>query len=199
MRKISAITMIIISLNLLTGKALSQADYYISGTVKKMIGLSGILPSINTIVKIDNSNIIVETDTLGNFNINNLSSGKYLVKIVGYDIKTIDTLITILNKSIESLDILVISNCEINGQIAEMDIKKHKPRLLIFGGISPVIYKGQEKFERKYHVKYYDYGDVVPDTDCAKEYNSRIFNYLDDKYGKTWRKEVRKDIVGLKR
>jgi hypothetical protein len=121
-----------------------------------------------------------------------------LVRIIGNDFKTIDTLITIFNKSIESLDILVISNCEINGQIAEIDIKKHKPRLLIFGGISPVIYKGQEKFERKYHVKYYDYGDVIPDTDCAIDYNSRIFNYLDNKYGKAWRKEVRKDIVGLK-
>jgi hypothetical protein len=199
MKKFSGITMIIISLSLLTVKALSQTDYHISGKVKKVIGLSGILPSVNTIVKIDNSNKTTKTDSLGNFNIDNLSDGKYLVKIIGDDFKTIDTLITIMNKSIESLNILVISKCEINGQIAELDIKKHKPRLLIFGGISPVIYKGQEKFERKYHVKYYDYGDVVPDTDCAIEYNSRIFKYLDDKYGKTWRKEVRKDIVGLKR
>ena len=187
---------VIILVNLYSHITCCQSYYQISGRVKIVIGLSSILPSTSTILQIENSNKLVETDSTGSFRFENLPSGTYLIKIVGSDFKTLDTLITLSNKSIDNLDLLIISNCEINSQIAEIDIKNHKPRLLIFGGIAPIIYWGQEKFEKKYKVKYYDYGDLLPNPDCAKDYNIRIFEYLDKKYGNKWRKEVRKDVVG---
>lgn len=185
-------------LTMYSGNVNSQSNLQISGRIKVVIGLSGILPSTNTVVHIQNSNRIVETDSTGYFIFKNLTSGKYLIKITGTDFKPIDTLITLSNKSYDNLDLLIISNCEINSQIADLDIKNHKPRLLIFGGIAPIIYMGQEKFENRYKVKYHDFSDILPNIDCAIDYNRTIFDYLDKKYGKKWRKEVRKDVVGYK-
>ena len=185
-------------LTMYSGNVNSQSNLQISGRIKVVIGLSGILPSTNTVVHIQNSNRIVETDSTGYFIFKNLTSGKYLIKITGTDFKPIDTLITLSNKSYDNLDLLIISNCEINSQIADLDIKNHKPRLLIFGGIAPIIYMGQEKFENRYKVKYHDFSDILPNIDCAIDYNRTIIDYLDKKYGKKWRKEVRKDVVGYK-
>jgi hypothetical protein len=41
------------------------------------------------------------------------------------------------------LDLLIIAECEINKDIAQRDIDKNKPRLLLSGGIAPVIYSEQ--------------------------------------------------------
>jgi hypothetical protein len=162
-----------------------------------MIGLSAILPSSETIIRINNSNKVTESDSLGFFHFDNLINGRYLIHIIGNGFKTKDTLVSIIDKSVDNLELLMISDCEINKQIAELDIKKGKPRLLIFGGEAPVVYFGQEKFEKKYNVDYFDYGCIIPAKECAIEYNKKIFEYLDSKFGKSWRKTVRKDIVGL--
>jgi len=159
--------------------------------------LNAILPSSGTIVNIKNTNIITETDSLGNFRLENLKNGKYNIEIVGEGFEPKDTSIVINDNSVENFKLMFVSNCTVNGKVAEYEIKKGNPRLLILGGIAPVFYRGQEKFEKKYRVKYYDFGCDVPARECAVDYNKKIFEYLDRKYGKGWRKEVRNDVEGL--
>ena len=65
------------------------------------------------------------------------------------------------------------------------------------GGIAPVVYIHQNKFEKEFNIVYHEFGCVAPNHDCILKYNQVIFKYLDTKYGKRWRKEVRKDVIGL--
>jgi hypothetical protein len=70
--------------------------------------------------------------------------------------------------------------------------------LLLSGGIAPVYSPKEDKFEQKYMVKYHDFGDVAPDIKCITTYNKVIFQFLDKKFGKSWRKDARNDVIGLK-
>lgn len=80
---------------------------------------------------------------------------------------------------------------------ANADIKKGKLKFLIQGGIVATRVKGQEIFEQKYGVAYYDLGCVGPSNIRIDAYNKVVGNFMDRKYGKGWRKEVRKDVRGI--
>lgn len=81
---------------------------------------------------------------------------------------------------------------------AKRDIKNGKIKLLLSGGISPFALVDQELIEKKYHFEYYDFGCTPPPKTCIIEYNKIIFNHFDTLYKDSWRKEIRKDVVGLK-
>ncbi|MFF5380428.1 hypothetical protein [Pedobacter suwonensis] len=80
---------------------------------------------------------------------------------------------------------------------ANADIKKGKPKFLIQGGIASIRIKGQELFEQKYGVVYQDLGCVGPSAIRIEDYNKVVASFMDKKYGKAWRKEVRKDVKGI--
>lgn len=91
-------------------------------------------------------------------------------------------------------DGLKCKNSKIKAQAA---IKKGELNFFIQGGIVATYVKGQEVFEQKYKLKYFDFGCVVPNDICIADYNATIAKYLDQRFGKGWRKEVRKDIRGI--
>ena len=174
-----------------------QADQYsIQGKINLLIGLD-IVPAREILVTVNNKGLVATTDSLGSFRLDNLKKGEFLLKVIGDSFANIDTTITIVDKSIIGLNLLAISDCGVNQDIAEMDIKNQKQRLLLVGGIAPVVYIHQNRFERKYNVVYDDFGCLAPNHECIVKYNQVIFKYLDGKYGKKWRKEVRKDVIGL--
>jgi len=92
----------------------------------------------------------------------------------------------------------MLENCENANFIAKQDIEKNQIKLFIVGGIAPVFCLTDPDFEKKYQVSYHDYGDLPAKEDCMYNYNSRVFEYLSKKYGKSWKKEIREDVFGLK-
>lgn len=80
-------------------------------------------------------------------------------------------------------------------KLAQADISKGKIKFLVRGGFAPKHYEGEAVFEKKYKIKYYQFGCVSPESISIADYNKVVANYLDGKYGKRWRKEVRKDVV----
>lgn len=173
-----------------------KSDFHsIHGQVKLLVGLETTIPT-NALVMIESANKYGTTDSLGFFRFDSLTVGAYKVLVQVYGYNKIDTLITITD-SYKNLNLLLFADCEINKDIAQRDIKENKPRLLIIGGIAPTIHLDQHLFEEKYGIKYDDYGDVPPPSECLEQYNREIFNYLDKKYGKSWRNEVREDVDGL--
>ena len=83
-------------------------------------------------------------------------------------------------------------------QLAESDIKNGTPFLLLMGGIAPVIVDTDTKFEKKYGVLFYEYGCTGPDDKMLTAYNETVFDFMTDRFGKKWMREVRKDVIGLK-
>jgi hypothetical protein len=137
------------------------------------------------------------SDSLGNFTFYNLKPGNYKLIARGLGYETLDTMIVLGNQSLSKINLLMKTKCDVDSAIAEKDIIKKKPRLLLIGSIAPIFYKNQNIFERKFHIIYHDYGDNPPAIECVVQYNKRIFEYLDLKFGKIWRQEVRQDVIGL--
>ncbi|MHB0756886.1 FEKKY domain-containing protein [Polaribacter sp. M15] len=85
----------------------------------------------------------------------------------------------------------------LNREKALEDLKSGKVNILESSGIAPVFYKSDTKFAKKYNVNFVEYGCEAIAEESLYEYNRTVFEYLDKKYGKKWRKKIRKDIVGL--
>ncbi len=169
----------------------------ISGNLKVLFGLELITPK-NALIKLTPNLQITDIDSLGNYKFENLKSGVYKIQVVDFNIKPKEFNVELKNESITNFHLIISADCEVNKEIAETDIKKKKPRLLLIGSIAPMIYKNQGEFEKKYNIEYYDFGCTPPSEECVIQYNKTVFEYLDKKYGQNWRKEVRKDVIGLK-
>ena len=137
-------------------------------------------------------------DSLGNFRIEYLEPNKkYVIEIsaFGYGKQKFD----VETKSgINNLTFELKADCEYNAEQAESDWKNGKPKLLLFGSIAPIGNTSSDnRFEKKFGIKYFDFGCEPPIEECIKIYNQRIFELMDKKYGKVWRKKVRTDVEYL--
>ena len=138
------------------------------------------------------------TDSLGDFKLNIKKPGEYKINLSGIGYQKCDTTINLQQK--DSLNLYIkVANCDINDTTAKHDIIKRKIQLLLVGGIVPIRFNNQNDFEKKYGLKYVDYGDQIPASlECLALYNKTIFEYLDNKFGKSWRFEVRPDVIGFR-
>lgn len=152
-----------------------------------------------TIITPINYNTI--TDSLGNFEFKGLKKGVYTLLLREESnfsgIIVPDSIIQLDNISVKNLDLIGTLECEFNNEVAVLHIKEDTPGLIVKGGIAPVIYESDQKFKKEFIVEYIILGCEVPPNECITSYNQTIFNFLDKKYGKKWRKTVRKDVVGL--
>jgi uncharacterized protein (UPF0212 family) len=166
--------------------------YFLKGIVINGLQLKSIeLTLSNSAKKIVASS---KSDSLGRFMFTELQNGKYHVSNAHYKL---DSVLIVANQSVEPF-IIELNVCEVDADQALQDIMQSRVKLLLAGGIAPVYYQGQERFEKKYHIQYYDYGCTPPDIKCIISYNHTIYKYLDKQYGKRWRNEVRKDVIGYK-
>ena len=84
-----------------------------------------------------------------------------------------------------------------NREKALQEIKNKSPKIIIVGGIIRAGRPGDGKFAKRYKIQFVDTGCVIEDADCIAAYNKATFEYLDKKYGKKWRKQIRQDLHGL--
>ncbi len=171
-------------------------------TIEGKITISFFMTSakpIDSYVTIEGTNNKVKVDSTGNFKLTDVKVGESKIRIELWGgALTKDTTLTV-QQDIQNFSYMLHFECDVNKYKAIYDIHYDRPKLLISGGIAPIVYVGQEKFEEKYGIEYHDYGCISPDYKCMKEYNQTVFDYLDQTRGKKWRKEVRKDVVGFKK
>jgi len=134
------------------------------------------------------------TDSMGFFKITGLAKGRY--RLVNSAIG-IDTPFSVPKQS-DNILIVNVSSCSFGYVKAQKDVKAGKPLLMLSGGIAPVPSPKEDNFEKKYTVKYHDFGDVPQSIKCSIAYNNVVFAFLDKKFGKSWRKDARDDVIGLK-
>ena len=135
----------------------------------------------------------------GYFRIDKLNSGTYKLTFrVNNEYETIDTVVTISRESLSDLQLKLSKRpCDYD---ARRDINDSNLKILTSSGTSPRINnKGDNAFERKFKIKYVVLGDSRPESwNCLKKYNDAVYEFLDNRYGKKWRKTVRDDAIGLK-
>ncbi|WP_405207102.1 carboxypeptidase-like regulatory domain-containing protein [Aquimarina sp. LLG6339-5] len=158
-------------------------------------------PLSDVIVSFDSRSRGASTNENGEFKyVYNLRSGDSIEKIetiaMGY--KPLDTIINVNSGKNINLNIILKPHLGINRQQALDHIEIGKINLLLSGGIAPVVYQSDEKFSKKYNLNFVEFGCEAVAEESLYEYNKTVFEYLDKKYGKKWRKEIRKDIIGLK-
>ncbi|WP_299707069.1 hypothetical protein [uncultured Pontibacter sp.] len=181
--------------------ALIQSAVFGQGTERKKLYVEGRIisevnnkPLENVITYLQKERVFIATDSTGFFRIPVKASGEHRLIVIEGGYSELDSLIVIKTESLTDLNIVLVADCPFNRSSAEKDIKKGNPKLLLVGSIAPVVYTGQNYFERKYKVQYYDFGCTPPADACIEEYNQKVFEFLDKKYGDKWRKEVRKDV-----
>jgi len=141
---------------------------------------------------------LMMADSLGNFQIEYLEPNKNYeieISVFGYGKQKFD----VETKSgINKVTLELKGDCEYNAERAESDWKKGTVNLLLVGSIAPIANSSSDKrFEKKYNINYFDFGCEPPIDECLKEYNKRIFELMDNKYGMKWRKKVRSDVEYL--
>ena len=142
---------------------------------------------------------LIIADSLGHFRIEYLEPNKkYIIEIsaFGYGKQKFD----VETKSgINNVTFELKADCEYNAERAESDWKNGMANLLLVGSIAPIANSPFDKrFEKKFGIKYFDFGSEPPIDECLKEYNQRIFELMDKKYGMKWRKKVRSDVEYFK-
>ena len=103
-----------------------------------------------------------------------------------------------MNKS-GAIQLVLADSLEQVTRLANQDIANGTPFLLLQSGIAPVVYTTDKKFEEKYEAYYYESGCTGHKEKFAIEYNKIIFAHLTDKYGRKWKKEIRKDVIGFRK
>ena len=87
---------------------------------------------------------------------------------------------------------------EYSAESAKKDLAEGNADLILYSGISPSVYQGEEVFKEHYGIGYNEFGCIAECSDEEmKEYNSTIFSWLDENYGADWLNEVRTDAVGF--
>lgn len=173
-----------------------EKSYSISGYAYIKIG-NDLFPSNNLALKLNPGNIYTETDSLGFFKFNNLRNNTYQLKYVYDGSRNNKFEVIVKDKSIDNFKIVYDSNCQFSKQKALEDIKNNSIKLLVIGGYAPVKYVTDKFQEKKFNFKYYIFGCLIENPQCIIQYNKTIFRFLDKKYGKQWRQEVRDDITFL--
>ena len=166
-------------------------------TVRGSMGSGALLKFTHLAVLDANGKVVSRwvTDSLGLFKITGLTKGRY--RLVNSTLG-IDTPFS-LPKQSENMLIVNVSFCSFGYVKAQKDVKAGKPLLLLSGGIAPVSSPKEDNFEKRYMVKYHDFGDSPQSIKCSLAYNNVVFAFLDKKFGKSWRRDARADVIGLKR
>ena len=187
-KKMKKIILLLLLL-LVYGNSFCQEDKKFAITGRVLSGINH-KPIKQASVFIRSTSAGAATDSLGYFMIPEVVKGRYTLEVSWLGYIDLDTVVVVDSVLMTPLEIVLDAACPVNRQVALADIGKGEPRLLLVGGIAPVVVLDQHQFEKKYKVYYYDFGCTPPAYECIEEYNKTIFEHLDKKYGQDWRKKV---------
>jgi hypothetical protein len=137
------------------------------------------------------------SDSIGNFTFKNLKKNKqYTLKLNSFQFGSIIVAFKTENDSVINEIFEIKAKCDFDNETAKIEWKNKKAKLYLIGSIAPrANSKADKKFEKKYNIKYYDFGCTPAPTECIIEYNKEVLKLLETEYGKEWKTEIRKDVV----
>lgn len=168
-----------------------------------------IAPLINAYIQIrEKPNTGFLTGSLGGFQIEHLTKGKYHPHISFIGLESYDTIIRIRNNSINRLHIILplyYDKKEVSIKKARKEIKKGHPHL--YARTEDEKNAAFCQFYTRYKVWFTIYNPQlihdkiqhlgIPDEALIR-YNQETFRYLDKTFGKSWRQHIPPGIIGIK-
>lgn len=91
-------------------------------------------------------------------------------------------------------------DCDKAKNCASEDMEKGFFILYTSAGMMPRSVKEVKKlvkYQKKYQIRYLNFGCVAPNYNSVKSYNNEVFDYLNLKYGKRWIKKLDKWVYGF--
>jgi hypothetical protein len=162
-----------------------------TGRVKGKVFLPDGEPAIGAAVYISQSGIRTKTDIDGEYLLLNIHPGTHALtaEYIGY----LDTTIVFDIEAKQHLIIDLFLDETISARGARRDIENGVVKILFWGGL--LITTGSvppleevAKLTSEYGFRY-DYSCQIYNKEAEDEYNSAVYEYLDQRNGKQWRKE----------
>jgi hypothetical protein len=154
------------------------------------------------------SKYITLTDENGQFKFLSIPSDSIIINAKYLNYYQVDTNFNLSNGDTNWLTITLTPNTLVadteyvwfgfGAERAKYDINRNYIRILLTSGLILHRLPSDKEFEEKYKVTFYNQCLHV-DKKSMTKYNLVVFKHLDKTFGKQWRKEVRQDIVGLKK
>lgn len=185
--------------NLLLGSFLCFGQGELKGTIVSSV--TGVKPGSEvtleffdgSIYEYNNKVILFINDST--FSIKNLKLDKsYTVRLksFGYDEQVFEI---VMDADYKEVILSLELECEFTREQADLDWANGQGKLLLIGSIVSLANSNKDdRFERKYGITYYDFGCTPPAFECVEQYNKRIIELLDAKFGTARRDKVRKDV-----
>ncbi len=132
------------------------------------------------------------TDTTGRFLFSSVSAGRYLLTVRALGYHPFRDSILVIGDTL-TLSVVLPAHCEFDSLAALRDIARDSVRVLLHGGIAPLVMGSMDAIvERRYRFRYMEFGDMVTQPpECDKQYHRVVFRFLDAQFGKRWRDSVR--------
>ncbi|BCY28519.1 hypothetical protein KK2020170_13870 [Flavobacterium okayamense] len=78
------------------------------------------------------------------------------------------------------------------------NLNQHQKIIYVLGGIASIYTKEDVEFEKKYKVKYYDFGCIAPTNFEEFELkNKKVFDSLSREFGENWQKDIKAASMGF--
>jgi hypothetical protein len=179
--------------------AFAQEDSVFTVSGRVVFKNSGNIPK-GDLIKLDRTNKATIIKGNGDFTIKNVKSNEYILSVQTFGCGNFDTLVSVTNQNIEVNILLPAPECNrVSEELALKEVAKDSARLLLVGSISPIGNSSEDfDFEKEFKINYFDFGCTPPCEECILLYNRAIFKHLDQKYGKSWRAEIRPNVIGFK-
>lgn len=156
-----------------------------------------LIPAEEVLIEVVENRKSTFSDSIGNFILNNLEKNKqYTLKLTSFQFGSLIVAFKTDNNTIIKKIFEIKANCDFDNETAKIDWKNKKAKLYLIGSIAPIANsKTDKKFEKKYNIKYYDFGCTPAPKECIIEYNKEVLKLMEIEYGKKWKTEIRKDVV----
>lgn len=142
--------------------------------------------------------IVVLVDSTGHYCFKNVLPGNYVLLFYSFPELERRFAQEVTDKD-EVLDIELYEDGRDLPEQARRDLEIGCPRLYVLGGIDPKSFIADSLFEEQYGIIFKIEGCIIEDgSDYYPHYNRVIFDYLTEKYGRSWRTLIRKDVEGYK-
>lgn len=154
-------------------------------------------PSEEIVITVRETKEIVFTDSLGNFTLSKLDKNRrYSIELTSFLYGKVNIEFETQSNNQIQKTFEVDANCDFDSETARSEWKNKTAKLYLIGSIAPIANsKNDKKFEKKYNLKYFDFGCTPAPLECIIEYNKQILRLMEMEYGEEWKKEIRKDVV----